>query len=168
VAAYVVGYDVPMDIERAGLPVCRAAGETGCLIDWNTVKEGATDRRAGHRLIWLDGRYQPSAGHTLICVNPLNWLLAGQAPAALNLGALPAARSGEELRATKPGLTGAACDGPLLRVALPAGQHDGFSDLLTVFGSYHVFDYILFYGNILANARQRLDAWQALPRRASG
>jgi hypothetical protein len=37
----------------------------------------------------------------------------------------------------------------------------GFVDLLTFFGSYHIFDYTLFYTNVRINARQRVAAWRA-------
>jgi hypothetical protein len=162
VAAYVVGYFVPLDIERAGLPVCRFAAQTGCVLSWNTVKAGASEnlRKRGH-LIWLDGRYQHLAGLKLVCVNPLNWTLGGTAPAPLNLGALPGVGSGAELRAPVPQLTGATCDGAALQVSVPLEQRLGFADALTLFGSYHIFDYNLFYTNIRVNAKQRVMAYRA-------
>jgi hypothetical protein len=46
-----------------------------------------------------------------------------------------------------------------LRVEIPFGRQLGFTDLLSLFGSYHVFDYSLFYTNIRINARQRITAW---------
>ena len=163
VAAYVVGYFVPMDIEHTGLPVCRFAAQTGCVLSWNTVKAGAADSsRKQSPLIWLDGRYQHGTGLKLVCVNPLNWLLGGTAPAQLNLGALPAVRSGAELRAPLPQLTGATCEGAALQVSIPLQQRLGFADALTLFGSYHIFDYNLFYTNIRVNAKQRVMAYHAV------
>jgi hypothetical protein len=37
----------------------------------------------------------------------------------------------------------------------------GFSDALTWFGSYHIYDYNLFYSNIRANADERVTAFLA-------
>jgi hypothetical protein len=162
VAAYVIGYDIPQEIERRGIPLCRTATQTGCLLDWNTVKAGASDEdRQNRRLIWLDGRYQHLPSRELVCVNPLNWELGGEAPASLNLGALPGTAAAE-LLAPVPELTGARCDAGLLRVDIPLGKRRGFADLLTLFGSYHVYDYNLFYLNIRRNARERVEAFEAM------
>jgi hypothetical protein len=162
VVAYAIGYDIPEDIERTGLPVCRSATQTGCLVDWNTVKQGISDStRASHHLIWLDGRYQHFDDRTLVCVNPLNWELGGTARAELNLGALPAVRASEALLPAVPQLTGASCESGLLRVSIPLRQRHGFSNVMTVAGSYHVFDYNIFYTNIRVNVRERISAFRA-------
>jgi hypothetical protein len=162
VVAYAIGYDIPEDIERTGLPVCRSATQTGCLVDWNTVKQGISDStRASHHLIWLDGRYQHFDDRSLVCVNPLNWELGGTARAELNLGALPAVRASEALLPAVPQLTGASCESGLLRVSIPLRQRHGFSNVMTVAGSYHVFDYNIFYTNIRVNVRERISAFRA-------
>ncbi len=111
--------------------------------------------------MWLEGRYQPAAGRVMTCVNPLNWQLGGSAGAALSLGALPAARPGQELRAPVAHLTGARCDDGVLDIDIPLAERSGFADLLTLFGSYHIFDYNLFYVNIRTNALERINAWRA-------
>jgi len=162
VAAYVVGYYVPEDIERLGIRVCAAPEQTGCVASWNTVSAdaGAGAREKSH-LIWLEGRYQHIAGHTIVCVNPLNWREGADAAPDLNLGALPASRGAGQLPALVPQLTGARCDGAALHIDIPAGKRAGFTDLLTFFGSYHIYDYNIFYANIRANARQRVLAYRA-------
>ena len=162
IAAYVIGYEVPLEIEARGVPVCRAATQTGCLIDWNTMKEGADDgQHAKSRLIWLAGHYQPMGERPRVCVNPLNWTLGGTAGADLNLGSLPGVPTGSALLPPIPGLTGARCDGGALHVAIPVLQRRGFADALTLAGSYHVFDYNIFYSNIRVNARERIRAFRA-------
>jgi hypothetical protein len=162
VAAFVVGYFVPEDIERSGLLICRMATQTGCLVSWNTVNADASDGAREHsHLIFLAGRYQRVGDRRLVCVNPLNWAPAGTAPASANLGALPGVRTGAQLRAPVPQLTGASCDGAVLRVSIPLTQRVGFADALTLFGSYHIFDYNLFYTNIRVNAKQRVIAYRA-------
>jgi Protein of unknown function (DUF3089) len=162
IAAYVIGYEVPLDIEARGVPICRSATQTGCLIGWNTMKESADDsRHAQSRLIWLAGRYQPMGERSRVCVNPLNWTLGGSAAAALNVGALPGVPPESALLPPIAGLTGAHCDGGALRIAIPLAQRRGFADALTLAGSYHVFDYNIFYSNIRVNARERIRAFHA-------
>jgi Protein of unknown function (DUF3089) len=163
VAAYVIGYSIPMDIERTGLPVCASALQTNCLIHWATVSRGET-RHPARAWIWLDGRYQPAGERTLVCVNPLSWEKDGAAPAAANIGALPHAGPNQSMPAPIPALTGAACEAGLLGVSLPLWERGRFSDLLTLFGSYHDFDYHLFYMNIRQNASDRVAALVARRR----
>jgi hypothetical protein len=165
VAAYVIGYYVPVDIESLGIAVCDSPTQTGCLVDWNTVKEGVTSAaREQSRFIWWEGRYQHPAARRLVCVNPLNWRSGGTAGAELNLGALPGVRPGEALVPTVPRLTGARCDGALLHIDIPFGKRRGFANPLTLFGSYHVYDYNVFYTNIRINAEDRVRAYRETPR----
>jgi hypothetical protein len=162
VAAYVIGYSVPDEVTGSGVTPCTTARGTGCLLVWNTVAAGASDdRRAAQRLVWLAGGYQPLAGRQRICVNPLSWSVGGAADATLNLGALPAVAPGEALRPAVPKLTGARCDAGLLQVSIPWGERRGFADVLTLFGSYHIFDYNLFYANIRGNAKARVLAFRS-------
>lgn len=161
VAAYVVGYSIPVEIERIGLPICASAQQTGCLIHWATVKSGEV-RAPGKAFIWLDGKYQPAGDRRLVCVNPLNWQRDASAPAAANLGALPKVWPGARLPKPLPGLAGADCKDGLLVAQLSALAAGGrFNDLLTLFGSYHDFDYHLFYMNIRQNAEARVAAYLA-------
>jgi hypothetical protein len=162
VAAYVIGYYVPEDIAARGLPVCDSPRQTGCLVDWNTVKQGVrADEREQSRFIWWDGKYQHPGARGLVCVNPLSWRSHGSAGAEQNLGALPGVRPGEPLLPPVPRLTGAQCDGALLRIDIPLAQRHGFANLLTLFGSYHIYDYNIFYANIRANAEERVQAYHA-------
>jgi hypothetical protein len=161
VAAYVIGYYVPEDIARLGVAVCDSPAATGCLVDWNTVKEGVSgDSREQARFIWWDGRYTHPTGLKFVCVNPLNWRAGASAGADLNLGALPGVRPGEALLPPVPNLTGARCDGALLHVDIPLSKRHGFANALTLFGSYHVYDYNLFYTNIRTNAEERVRAYR--------
>ena len=162
VAAYVIGYYVPEDIATVGIPVCDSATQTGCLVDWNTVKQGVSaDEREQSRFIWWDGKYQHPGARKLVCVNPLNWRSHASAGADLNQGALPGVRPGEPLRPPVVQLTGAQCDGALLRIDIPFGKRHGFANLLTLFGSYHIYDYNIFYTNIRTNAEERVRAYRS-------
>jgi hypothetical protein len=67
---------------------------------------------------------------------------------------------GDALPPAVPQLTGARCDAGLLRVSSPWRERRGFASVLTFFGTYHVFDYNLFYSNIRANAVERAVAYR--------
>jgi len=58
-----------------------------------------------------------------------------------------------------PELTGAWCEDGLLGVEVPLGERRHFSDVLTLIGIYHDFDYGLFYMNIRGNVSKRVAAW---------
>jgi hypothetical protein len=164
VAAYLIGWAVPEDVERTGLPVCRSALQSGCVIGWNTATPTQTlDFMRGRAVFWLDGRYQLLADKDIVCVNPLTWTKDGGAPAAANLGSLPPSRPGEPLEPTIPELTGAVCEDGVLHVFLPheiryfVGYHPNL-------GSFHRYDYNLFFANIRRNATERVAAFLARRR----
>ncbi len=161
VAGYLVGLALPLEIEKSGMPVCRNAYATGCVISWNSVRRGHDDRRRHETsVIWWQGRYQPIAGRPLVCVNPLDWELDGQAEPTQNLGAIYSAGRQEPVPAPIPALTGAWCENGLLGVDIPFKERRHFSDVLTLGGVYHDFDYGLFYENIRANVMQRIRDWK--------
>jgi len=147
---------LPIDIEKRGLPICHAATDQGCVMTWNSVQTGHVDhRRLDEAVIWWDGRYQPIAGRALVCVNPLNWTVNGRAPPSANLGGVygkGSFASDNPIPPPVPGVTGASCEDGLLGVDVVADQRQNFSDLMTLIGIYHDFDYGLFYMNIRENA----------------
>jgi hypothetical protein len=156
VAAYIPGVALPAEIERLGLPVCRSATQTGCVVSWNSVRAGARDqRRLGAAVIWWQGRYQPVAGRPLVCVNPLDWREGSAAPADANLGAVFRGGRGRTLPAPVPGAAGAACQDGLLRVDVAPAARSRFTDPLSRIGIYHDFDFSLFYMNVRENVAAR-------------
>jgi hypothetical protein len=158
IAGYLVGLALPLAIEDLGLPICRDALETRCILTWNSVRRGHDDRRRREdSLIWWEGRYQAIAGRPLACVNPLDWKLGSRAPASANLGGVYRARGA--LSSPVPGLTGATCANGLLEVHLELAERRHFSDALTLIGIYHDFDYALFYMNLRDNAARRIAAY---------
>jgi pimeloyl-ACP methyl ester carboxylesterase len=164
VAAYLVGWAIPEDIEQAGLPVCRSALQNRCVIGWNSVTPAQTlDFMRGRAVFWLDGRYQLLADRDIVCVNPLTWTKDGDAPAMANLGSLPQSKPGEPLEPVIPQLTGAACEDGVLHVFLTPGMRleVGYR---ARFGSFHTVDYNLFYMNVRRNAADRVGAFLAKPR----
>jgi len=160
IVAYVVGVSLPREIEKLGLPICRSADQVRCVVSWNSVAAGHDDpERRQRTLIWWQGRYQPIAGHALVCVNPLSWRLDDGVPPSANYGALPKGEIDGPLPALIPSVTGARCLDGLLTVALRADVARPFSNVLTAFGSYHVFDYNLFYLNIRQNVAERIASY---------
>jgi len=160
IAAYVVGASLPEGQEWTGLPVCDGPQQTGCIVDWNSVT-ALTPLALGRRIMMTygEGRYQTVGTRTWLCVNPLTWTRDGNAPPSANKGALPAVAHGEPLPALVPGVTGARCERGRLVVNVPRSKRQGFSDLLTKFGSYHNHDYNLFYASIRQNAIDRVAAY---------
>lgn len=162
IAAYVIGVALPREIKEIGLPICDRAEQSGCLVTWNSVRQGHTDhRRLEDSMIWWQGSYQAIAGRPIVCVNPLDWREDSEASDAANLGAVYSAGRSAPIPAPVAHLTGAACNDGLLGVDIPLGEKRHFSDALTLFGVYHDFDYGLFYMNIRDNVGVRLRNWQA-------
>jgi hypothetical protein len=161
VAAYLIGWAIPEDIERTGLRVCRSAREIGCVIGWNSVTPWQTlDFMRDLALLWLNGRYQLLGDRHLVCVNPLSWTKDGDAPASANLGSLPRSELGEPLEPPVPELTGAACEDGVLQVFLAHEVRVDFG-YRPKLGSFHSFDYNLFYMNIRRNAADRVATFLA-------
>ena len=160
VAAYVVGASMPVSFTKTVLPACATATATGCMVQWNSVADTAGGQHwLTSALIWNAGQYQEIDGRPILCVNPLSWRIDATAPATRNAGAVPGTRPMQPMPATIPGLTGAACQDGLLDIAIPPDERHGFSDLLTRTGSYHVYDYNLFWMNIRENVAARVRAY---------
>jgi len=157
VAAYVPGSSLPRAVEERGLAICRSESMTGCVLDWNSDSPEKQDtRRTRDAVLWWDGRYQTIAGRPMVCVNPLSWADNGSAAAAQNIGAVYSEGPRAPIPAPVAGAASAACDGGLLRVDVRPDQRRHFSDLLTLFGVYHDFDYGLYYMNIRQNLTKRI------------
>ncbi|MFV8817459.1 DUF3089 domain-containing protein [Haliea sp. E17] len=171
VAAYLVGYWVPLDTFGRTLrhiAPCESASDTGCVVHWSTYGEEGV-RRSGvpH---WYPSGIEVADGKDLLCTNPLSWEREGpRVAAAENPGALYVSPGGSLLNtllnvpadvalASLPPLlehwTWAACDHGLLRVA---AQGDGvFAEASTdPRQDYHLIDYSLFYQSVRENALLR-------------
>jgi hypothetical protein len=169
VAAYVIGAYVPGDFRKIGLPVCDAAEQTNCIMSWNSNQSGRTGtfKLTKNPTYWWQGALKSTNQPAAICVNPLTWREQGMAPSSSNLGSLslPAGNhASSHARLLPPatlGLTGAVCQQGLLDVDIPFFNSRYHDVLSRIYGSYHVFDYGLFYENIRRNAIDRVAAWSA-------
>lgn len=158
VAAYLVGYAIPLDMRLPdGTGPCRGPTDTGCYLTWNSLSPTA-DRSGWQQTttIWLDKTYQPIAGRPLTCMNPLDWILDSSEAASANQGGVGFGLDGAIPPPVKA-LTGAACTDGVLIVSPPTDDpHFTFG----VFGgSYHIYDYNLFYMNIRQNLAERVGAY---------
>ncbi|MEO1015530.1 MAG: DUF3089 domain-containing protein [Pseudomonadota bacterium] len=145
VAAYPIGYFIERDEMAAAMPdipVCGAAGETGCLVTWNATGDGYRS-------------FQPL--ENMVCVNPLTWTADDtQGGFEANLGALDQAEDG-----LIEGAADARCDGGKLHVS--EIRTDAYDDQPVNMGrgNHHLLDYALYWSNLRANAAERVAAFQA-------
>jgi hypothetical protein len=159
VAAYVVGWPISTsaDLPVLGLPACRSAPQTGCILSWLTFGDPPNPD-----LIF--DNWQKTKGFNggerrqrdVLCVNPLTGTQDGAAPPQDNPGTLvptPDLRSASLSR----GAVGAHCDRGLL---ILDGQIPGIGPYALPGNNYHVYDYSLFWGAIRNDAERRLAAWR--------
>jgi hypothetical protein len=161
VAAYVVGWPISMaaDLELLGLPACEAAGQSGCILSWQSFGEPADPKMVTDvydASVASNGKRR--AGSKMLCVNPVTGTLGGEAPAQANLGTIiPNAEltegelkaSGVPARCDVSGFLLIGEDVPKLPPYVLPGKN------------YHVFDYALFWSNIRADAEARLKSFRA-------
>ncbi len=161
VAAYIIGsVNVPISRDwfarMQHISPCRSAGDTGCVIHWDTVAEGgaALQREADS-----------------LCTNPLTWSIdEARAGAGLHDGAVPitgtfnASLGGnaptghrfDHLDAPIARHTPAQCRNGTLFVA---EQTDPRFATAIAGDSYHGLDYPLFHMDIRNNARRRVTSF---------
>jgi len=171
VAAYLIGYWIPLDtFERVlpNIPPCDAAADTGCVLHWSTYADNSERRKGIYH--WYPEGIELADGKPLLCNNPLNWERDGaRVPAREHPGALYVSRGGSKLNTLFNRPANVTLDGlPPLRDALTWAEcRDGLlyvaSQKDTVFrevgadpsGDYHLIDYSLFYQSIKQNALAR-------------
>jgi hypothetical protein len=155
VAAYLAGWPISIeaDLPALGLPACRAPGQTGCILSWQsfaTPADPSQIREVFDASPSLTGK--PRRGTHMLCVNPLTGAPDTAALRSANLGTL-VPNSGLEGGVLVPGAIPATCSpaGILLIGDPPAG----FGSYVMPGGNYHVFDYALFWANIRADVEAR-------------
>ncbi|MET0362704.1 MAG: DUF3089 domain-containing protein [Sphingobium sp.] len=158
VAAYLVGWPISTtaDLPALGLPACTRADQPGCILSWQSF---AVPAGADYVLKPFDaGRGltgKPRRGTPMLCVNPLTGTQGGAAPANTSLGMTQRDEKSGALSLLRPGV-GARCAGRGLLLI------DGEPDLgpyVLPGNNYHVYDLMLFWPNLRADAARRLDAF---------
>jgi hypothetical protein len=160
VAAYAIGWPISTtaDLPRLGLPACETAGQSFCLLSWQSFGEPADPRMVTDVYDASRGLTgAPRAGSPMLCVNPLTGARGGGAPAGANLGTLVPNGDFSDGRLTTPGVA-ARCDarGFLLIGEAPLA----LGPYVLPGHNYHVYDYALFWANIRADAAARLADWE--------
>jgi hypothetical protein len=137
VVAYLVGFKVTKDSLKELKP-CDSAKQTGCYVTWNTISK--------------DGFNNTSAKYfSGVCINPLSWKQDSNYMASVyNLGSVDY-KFGELDKHE----AGAVCRNGLL-VVDSVVNNIKYKPLR---GSYHIFDYNLFYMNIRANIADRVNEY---------
>jgi hypothetical protein len=159
VAAYLIGWPISVetDVPALGLPACIAAGQSGCMLSWQSFAEPADPKLITgifEQSTGLTGK--PRKGTAMLCVNPLTGAPGTAAPASANRGTLLPGDDPASM-ALKPGLIPGRCDASgILLIGAPP---QGFDSYVMPGNNYHVFDYALFWGSIRADAEVRTKAF---------
>jgi hypothetical protein len=168
VGAYLVGYDLPMDMferELTNIPPCDSAIDTGCVIHWATYgDQGKPNSRVPH---WYSSGWEYSEGKEVLCTNPISWQRNEQrVPASAHPGALdvemdygllsvlfnrPSGSKIAALAEVMPEWTWAQCRDGFLYIE-PQVEGPFVSDRDNESQNYHTRDYALFYQSIRENA----------------
>ena len=158
VAAYVVGWPVSTtsDLQALGLPACRVADQSGCILAWMTFSDPPNPEfilRDWQKTKGLNGGDRRQAD--MLCVNPISGMQNGVAEPSNNPGTLvPTA----DLRSAtlQQGAVGAHCDKGLL---ILDGMPPAAGGFVLPGNNYHAYDYALFWGAIRRDVQRRLAAW---------
>lgn len=151
VVAYLPGAAIAEDLLPEVLPtipVCRAPDQTGCLLSWNTMAEGASRAFVSSaRVSQPDGF---GTGTKLLCTHPVSWRDT-PTTALEHQGAAMLTESTEVHRM----ILAAECREGVLRVADVPEAIQAWS----VVGDYHPADISLFYLDVRQNAVERVHAF---------
>ena len=157
-AVYAVGWpiSVPHDLPALGLPACATAGQPGCIMSWSSFAEPADPAQVLEsyaRSTGFDGSLR--ADSEILCTNPLTGSTGGAAPASANFGTLVPSANLNEGR-LEPGLVPARCEGGLLLIGPPPK----LGPYVLPGNNYHVYDIPLFWANVRADMKARVQAWK--------
>jgi hypothetical protein len=172
VAAYTVGYGIPKDYAESvysDIKNCTSEFDQGCLVHWDSALP--TAKLTGQHPFWYPDGWRSSGGSERLCINPINWSSSDSDPAAaeLNLGSLVISASLDEgaalsnqatgvapsIEELELGQYGAECRNGILQVS-GINETSPFRVLVSAEGDLHFADYQLFWGNLRANALERL------------
>ncbi|MGM0555554.1 MAG: DUF3089 domain-containing protein [Myxococcota bacterium] len=181
VAAYTTGFTHPMsryDEVYEHLEPCETPEQTGCIVAWDTYKQGADVELPDRPVYWKDGELTAVAPAVpRQCTNPVTWRQTSKpSPKEAHQGAVKPVYPAEELSFTsimlsdepldfevealsepRPTLFSAECKNQALRV--PDLEQLGYEATETTPGNYHLLDYRLFYMDIRENAVARTSAF---------
>ena len=157
--AYPIGWPISIehDLPSLGMPACATPDQAGCVVSWVSFAEPADPGQLLRRYASIPGNDgQPRGNSPILCVNPLDGMLNGDADMGLNLGTLVPEdnlSSGELIIGAVP----ARCnsDGLLL-----IGDPPELGPYVLPGNNYHVYDIPLFWKNLQQDVVRRVNAWQ--------
>lgn len=178
VTGYIIGYWLPADITSRSfpdVPICSGAKMTGCIVTWDSYDRGAEELPFFSVPHWFTDGWGRLEEVKTACVNPLSWNAdTDRVSSENNLGAIESQPAGglldiiidrnpghsySDLGTALPQASSAECleSGKLLTDTQHDNEFDrsGHGDS----GSYHAFDWNLFYLNIRENVSVRLHAY---------
>ncbi|MGJ8537922.1 MAG: DUF3089 domain-containing protein [Parasphingopyxis sp.] len=161
VAAYVIGWPISVEADLPALPLnaCAEPESSNCIIAFQSFGEPADP----HQITRI---YDESTGYTgasrrdtaMLCVNPLTGSRNGAADADANLGVVVPNEDMNDASLER-GLVPARCDEQgLLLIGQPP---EAFGRYLRPGNNYHVFEFLLFWRNLRADAARRVGAYRA-------
>jgi hypothetical protein len=161
-AAYVIGWPISTtaDLKLLGLPACERAGQSGCILSWQSFSEPADPKMVTDV---YDASVSPGgerrAGSPMLCINPLTGNAGDEAPASRNLGTLLPNAQLTEAKMQVGAVPARCTPGGFLLI----GPEEALPELPAYVlpgNNYHVFDYALFWANIRADAAARLASFR--------
>ncbi|MDX1580508.1 MAG: DUF3089 domain-containing protein [Alphaproteobacteria bacterium] len=158
VAAYIVGYAVPMKLfeaELSALKPCTDETETGCVMSWQSFVEGGNPEDvAAASGFGLPGYEVGEASLPMLCTNPLTGTQTQEPKsAAFHAGGFDFEADQDRLPRPIPAFAGAYCRDGILWVSLE--DPEAFDRFRTPDGNLHAYDYNLFYIDIRQDAMRR-------------
>ena len=137
ICAYLVGMAVPQTY-FVGLPICNSDTATNCFVAWRTYQQG-----------FIEPVFVAKEKFKAVVTNPLLWTSdTAYAPRALNKGAIL-----RNFNKDVPEVVDAQIHDNVLWTSKPKF----FGNILLTSKNYHIADINLFYSNISANVKQRID-----------
>ncbi|MGE4323238.1 MAG: DUF3089 domain-containing protein [Sphingobium sp.] len=157
-AVYAAGWPLSLeaDLPALGLPACARRSEARCILSWQSYAEPADPApmidlfESGNGLTG-----KPRRGTDMLCTNPITGAAGGAAPASANRGTLSDRDDGKPAQLV-PGAVPARCDEDGV---LMIGDPPDLGPYRLPGNNYHVYDYALFWGNVRADAKERLAAF---------
>ena len=158
VAAYVGGWPVGVtaDLPATGLPACRAAGDTGCVLSWQTFSTPANPALVLNSWVGTKGLAGPDRTRAdMLCVDPVSGTLNGSSAAGAHPGML--VPNADFTKATlAPGRLATKCDEGFLTVE---GELPNLGNFALPGNNLHPYDYALFWSALRADVARRLAAF---------
>jgi hypothetical protein len=151
-AAYVIGWPISVeaDLPKLGLPACTRPDQPGCILSWQSFAAPAGTESVIKVFEAANGfTGAPRKGTHMLCTNPL---AGASGPGGIVTGDGIEGKTKLDTSIT----IDAQCDerGFLMLTSAPA-----IGAAVLPGNNYHVYDYALFWPQIRADARRRLEAW---------